>query len=242
MGPRPAAARGRTMQSETRLCSWRDPRLCSWAGARARAASGPVAGRVAPPCRRVTLAVCGLGAVHAADNKIGDDGARALAISLEKNRTLTRLDLGGARLCARWLGREGRGAVPRRTAAARGRAHDAVRDSRLQLGGARASGPVAGHVAPPCRRVTLAVCGLGAVHAADNKIGDDGARALAISLEKNRTLTRLDLEGARLCARWLGREGSGRARLALVQLGGAARARACGVGSPCRARCSSLSA
>ena len=80
------------------------------------------------------------------------------------------------------------------------------------------------------------------MHAADNKIGDDGARALAISLEKNRTLTRLDLEGARLCARWLGREGSGRARLALVQLGGAARARACGVGSPCRARCSSLSA
>jgi hypothetical protein len=41
---------------------------------------------------------------------------------------------------------------------------------------------------------------LGAVHAADNGIGDDGARALAASLE-NTTLETLDLDRARLCAR-----------------------------------------
>ena len=79
------------------------------------------------------------------------------------------------------------------------------------------------------------------MHAADNNIGDDGARALATSLEKNTALTSLDLSSARLCARWLGRgamwrgptAGGGRARartmhrarLALVQLGGAARVR-----------------
>ena len=75
------------------------------------------------------------------------------------------------------------------------------------------------------------------MHAAGNDIGDDGASALATSLEKNTTLKELDLYGARLCARWLGRgamwraptAGGGRARararcrarLALVQLGGA---------------------
>ena len=44
---RPRAA-ARTMQSEARACA---------VGRGARAASGPVAGCVAPPCRRVTLAV-----------------------------------------------------------------------------------------------------------------------------------------------------------------------------------------
>jgi hypothetical protein len=39
--------------------------------------------------------------VHAAGNEIGDDGARALAVSLEKNTTLKTIDLRGARLCAR---------------------------------------------------------------------------------------------------------------------------------------------
>jgi len=39
--------------------------------------------------------------VHAAGNKIGDDGARALATSLEKNTTLEKLNLSSARLCAR---------------------------------------------------------------------------------------------------------------------------------------------
>jgi hypothetical protein len=50
---------------------------------------------------------CGLGAVHAAENAIGDDGARALATSLEKNKTLEMLYLNGARLCAHggWGGR-----------------------------------------------------------------------------------------------------------------------------------------
>jgi hypothetical protein len=38
------------------------------------------------------------------------------------------------------------------------------------------------------------------VHAAVNGIGDDGARALAASLEKNKTLKTLHLECARLCA------------------------------------------
>ena len=45
--PRPAAARGRTMQSELALA----------VGRRARAASGPLGGRVAPPLVGVTLAV-----------------------------------------------------------------------------------------------------------------------------------------------------------------------------------------
>ena len=74
-----------------------------------------------------------------------------------------------------------------------------------------------------------------------NGIGANGARALAISLEKNTTLVTLGLNSARLCARWLGRGAMWRAptacggrararvrcraRLALVQLGGAARVR-----------------
>jgi hypothetical protein len=39
--------------------------------------------------------------VHAAGNKIGADGARALAASLEKNTTLKTLNLYSAPLCAR---------------------------------------------------------------------------------------------------------------------------------------------
>ena len=44
--------------------------------------------------------------MHAAGNGIGDDGARALAASLEKNKKLETLWLYGARLCARggWEG------------------------------------------------------------------------------------------------------------------------------------------
>ena len=98
----------------------------------------------------MTLAVCGLGAVHAADNGIGADGARALATSLEKNTTLVTLNLAGARLCARWLGR---GAMWRASTAcsgrARARARCKARLALVQLGrGARVrlSGPVAGRV------------------------------------------------------------------------------------------------
>jgi len=39
------------------------------------------------------------------------------------------------------------------------------------------------------------------VHAAENNIGDDGARAFAASLEKNTTLKTLDLKCARHWAR-----------------------------------------
>jgi hypothetical protein len=64
--------------------------------------------------------------VHAADNDIGDDGARALAVSLEKNTTLKELSLDGARLCVR--GGWERGDVWRSpTAGGRARAHDAER-------------------------------------------------------------------------------------------------------------------
>ena len=119
---------------------------------------------------------------------IGDDGASALATSLEKNTTLEELMLYGARLCARWLGR---GAMWRASTAgggrARARAHDAERGSRLcsWAGGARAaSSPVAGRVwLLPVGCVTLAVCGLGAVHAADNRIGDDVEEALEALLK-----------------------------------------------------------
>ena len=109
----------------------------------------PLAGRFAPPCRCDRL-LCGFGAVHAAGNRIGADGARALAASLEKNRTLTTLGLEGAQLCARWLGGGGCGAVSR-PAAARGR----TMQSELALAAGRraraASGPLAGRKAPPCR-------------------------------------------------------------------------------------------
>ncbi len=87
------------------------------------------------------------------------------------------------------------------------------------------------------------------MHAADNKIGDDGARALAASLQKNTTLETLHLSGARLCAGggWVGGDvwrsptGGGRARGRTMQseLARAAGRRACGVGSPCRAHASS---
>ena len=121
--------------------------------------------------------------------------------------------------------------------------------SRLQLNGARAaSGPLGGRVAPPLAGVTLLPCELGAVHAADNKIGNDGARALAASLEKNRTLTMLGLEGAQLCASdgWGGgacgavsRPAAARGRTMQSELALAVERRACGVGSPWRARGSS---
>ena len=89
--------------------------------------------------------------MHAADNGIGDDGARALAISLEKNTTLVTLHLGGARLCVLggWGG--GRcGALPRPEAAARGRARTMQSEARASAVGpgarVRPSGPVAGRV------------------------------------------------------------------------------------------------
>ena len=43
--------------------------------------------------------------MHAADKRIGNVGARALAALLKRNTTLKTLNLRGARLCARWLGR-----------------------------------------------------------------------------------------------------------------------------------------
>jgi hypothetical protein len=89
--------------------------------------------------------------LHAAGKKIGAKGARALAASLKKNKTLVTLWLYGARLCARggWeRGDVARSHGRRPRAGARCRA-----SSRVQLGGARAaSGPLAGRVAPPCRR------------------------------------------------------------------------------------------
>ena len=88
--------------------------------------------------------------MHAAGNGIGDDGASALATSLEKNTTLVTLYLECARLCARWLGR---GAMWRAPTAgggrARARARCIARLAHVQLGvGARVrpSGPVAGRV------------------------------------------------------------------------------------------------
>jgi len=74
-------------------------------------------------------------------------------------------------------------------------------------------------------------CRLGWVLHAAGKIGDVGARALATSLEKNTTLKKLNLESARLCARWRGVEQRSR----FIVLGRAPQ----GVGSPCRARGSS---
>ena len=76
--------------------------------------------------------------MHAAGNGIGADGARALATSLEKNTTLEMLNLGSARLCARWLGR---GAMWRGPTAGGGRARartmHRARLALVQLGGAR---------------------------------------------------------------------------------------------------------
>ena len=170
---RPAAARGRTMQSELALA----------VGRRARAASGPLGGRVAPPLAGVTLLPCELGAVHAADNKIGNDGARALAASLEKNRTLTMLGLEGAQLCASdgWGG--GACGAVSRPAAARGR----TMQSELALAVGRraraASGPLGGRVAPPLAGVTLLPCELGAVHGAGNKISFEDVKALEALLK-----------------------------------------------------------
>ncbi len=72
----------------------------------------------------------------------------------------------------------------------------------MQLGGVRAaSGPLAGRVAPLLVGVTLAVWVGCCARRADNKIGADGARALAASLEKNTTLEKLYLDSAPLCAR-----------------------------------------
>ena len=60
----------------------------------------------------------------------------------------------------------------------------------------------------------------------DNCIGDDGARALAAALEKNTTLTMLDLEGARLCVigGWGGWDGAG----GMAHARGWRRAHGCG--------------
>ncbi len=64
--------------------------------------------------------------MHAADNDIGDDGARALAASLKKNTTLKELNLFGARLCVRggWVGGDVARSHGRRPRAG---AHDAER-------------------------------------------------------------------------------------------------------------------
>ena len=101
----------------------------------------------------------------------------------------------------------------RRTRRSRGSTSD-VRGSVLGGGGLggdrvslcwavhlKASGPLAGRVAPLLVGVTLAVWVACCARRAVSGIGDDGARALAALLEKNTTLEELYLYSARLCAR-----------------------------------------
>jgi len=143
--PRPAAARGRTMQSELALA----------VGRRARAASGPLGGCVAPPCRcdacRVSWVLCTAQGIASAPM------ARELWRPRSRRTGRSRRSASKVRgSVIAVAGEGGCGAVPR-PAAARGR----TMQSELALAAGRraraASGPLAGRVAPLLVGVTLAV-------------------------------------------------------------------------------------
>jgi hypothetical protein len=159
----------------------------------------------------------------AAGIDIGDAGATALAAALQKNTTVTAVDLGGAR--ARSGGRDGWRGSGDAWAHGRGppcrRAQCAGREEREPLRGrppraalalASASGPARSRASYLCACFGLESCGadLGfeswvCCPAVGNNIGADGATALAAALQKNMTVTKVDLRGARAC--WGGRDG-----------------------------------
>jgi len=151
-----------------------------------------------------------------------------------------------AALCSRWLGRGdvalSHGRRPRTGARCRA-------SSRVQLGGARAaSGPHAGRVAPPLVDVTLAVwvgcCARRSEWHRRRRRESSGG----VAREEHDARDAPPRKCAALCSRWLGKGGcvtrshGRRPRAASTmqsELARAAGRRACGVGSPCRARGSS---
>jgi hypothetical protein len=154
----------------------------------------------------------------AAGNNIGDAGATALAAALQKNTTLTKVDLGGARACpcgcGGWSGfgdawAHGRG-PPRRLAQCAGKER-ARAFARSRASGcahpASSVGPRTFSCELPLRACFgLESCGadlgLGSrvcCPAAANGIGADGWTALAAALQKNTTVTTVNFHCARAC-------------------------------------------
>ena len=158
--------------------------------------------------------------LHAAGKKICAKGARALAALLERNTTLKMLNLNCARLCARWRG-------------------FGWRSRFLSL---------VGRVAPPLVGVTLAVwvgcCARRREWHRRRRRESSGG----LTQEEHDAQDALPRRCAALCSRWLGKGGcvarshgpAARGRTMQSELARAAGRRACGVGSPCRARCSSF--
>ena len=98
LGTRPQPPRRRPMRRERTLARSRASGSARPAGVEPRACASALR---ALPLRMVTLTrVRGRGCCTAADNSVGDDGAQYLAAALGKNKTVTSVDLGGARACA----------------------------------------------------------------------------------------------------------------------------------------------
>jgi len=212
-------------------------------------ASGPLAGRVAPPLVGVTLAVwvacCARRRQWHRRRRRESSGG----VAREEHDAQGARPLRCAALCSRWLWERGMcGAVPR-PAAARGRARCRA-SSRVQLGGARAaSGPLAGRVAPlSCRgdvcRVGWVLCTPQGMASATT--ARELWRPRSRRTRRSRRSTS-EVRGSVLAVAGKGgmcgavpRPAAARGRTMQSELARAAGRRACGVGSPCRARGSSL--
>jgi hypothetical protein len=193
----------------------------------ARAASGPLAGRVAPPLVGVTLAVwvgcCARRRQWHRRRRRESSGG----LAREEHDAQGAQPQTCAALCSRWLGRgdvaRSHGRRPR--AGARCRA-----SSRVQLGGARAaSGPLAGRVTPLLVGVTLAVwvgwCARRRQWHRRRRRESSGG----LAREEHDARDALPHECASLCSRWLGNGGMWRGPTAggRARAHDAERARAC---------------
>ncbi len=227
MGPRPRPdAQARAQCAGERECAFARPRASGCA--RPASSVGPRAFSCELPLRACFgLESCGadLGSgsrvcCTAADNNIGDAGATALAAALQKNTTLTEVNLYGARAFS--VGRGGwRGwGTLGPTAAARRAGAPNVRGGRERESLCTAARLVPRSPCQKCRAPRVLVCelplracfglescgadlGLGSrvcCPAAGNFIGADGATALAAALQKNTTVTAVDLGCARGCS------------------------------------------
>jgi len=107
-------------------------------------------------------------------NKIGPEGATAIAKVLEVNRVLTNLHLSDNRLCGVWK-------------------EDDVRGGFHYMGTNTAEGINAIAKALKVNRVLTTLV------LSFNGIGDEGAKALASALEVNAVLTSCDLSQNRIC-------------------------------------------
>ena len=115
-------------------------------------------------------------------NRIGAEGAKTLAAALEKNHTLTQLNLG----CSD-IGDEGGKALAEALAKNQTLTSLSVSSNKICDAGAKA-------LALALEKNQTLI----SVDLSFNRIGDAGAKALALALEKNQTLTSVDLRGNRI--------------------------------------------